>query len=805
VKRSALITLTCAFAALAAFDSGTVGARGSVAVTEDAGAVWINPAGLAQRLSLNSYLSWGSGAGAWEEWSVGLQLGGLGFGYRGAPSAVDPEARFDRFSLCLGFGGEAFSLGAALDWHSQNLDEADPRAFDLRLGVMSRPLQFLSLGATVDNALADSLAGAPLVRTYTGGIGLRPLAPFLPGNQDLLTVSFDLGWREDPSEGAAGPGEEEQLFWRLGVEARPAGGLALNFSYADDGSLDFGARVDLAHLALGWGGAMSEDEEFVNQGVSLAVSLERTEPVVDLAPPGVLVLEVSGTVDDEPPFFSLLGGGAGSDLTDLLRDLKRAREDDDVDAVLLTIKPLGGSIAGLSAAVQELGAEVDRTRAAGVPVYAVFTGEGANLPAYYLACHAEKIFIPRVSAIDGLGVAMHVNRYGGLAENYGIDLETLTAGEYKSSFFPSTKGASEAQAAALQEMVENVHSQALALIGERRGLSPTRLAELTDAFLVHPEDARSLGLVDGIGGVEEALVALARAAGADPENADDVHLVEVGSRRYRDGEWGERPRIAVVGAYGSIQVGHSSYSIIDGSKVMGSHTIAAQLDDARKDPLVKAVVLRIDSGGGSGIASDEIARAVERCTESGKPVIASMGDVAASGGYWIACPADFIYASGSTYTASIGVVSLIPSLERLLEEKGVVREVYSKGRSANLGDYGHRLTDEERALIESELDYFYNIFIGLVAENRGMEPEEVRAVAGGRVWTGSDALDRGLVDGLGGLREAVELARREGGVDHPDPDLVTYCSLGPLLFKHIGGYLSRVLDLGPFSELELEL
>ncbi len=804
MKRFALILLIAATAAPAAFDAYATGAQGSVAVADDARALWVNPAGLAKRFTFDGYLCWGSSADVWEEWSAGLQLAGLGFGYRGAPVAADPDSRENEYSLALGFGARAFSLGLSLDWHNRTHTPEDPRAFDMRFGVLSRPVQFLSIGATVDNALGDPLAGVPLVRTWTAGVGLRPLAPFIPGNQDLLTVSFDVGWREDMSTGAAGPGEDEGLFWRLGAEARPLDGLALEFSYSDDGEMSLGASLDLDYLTLGWGGTLS-DGDLSRQGASLAFSLERGEPLVDLAPVQVLVLEVSGTIADEPPFFSLLGTGGGSDLTDLLRDLKRAREDSDVDAVLLEIEPVSGSFAGLSAAVQELGAEIDRTRAAGVPVYAVFTGEGANPAAYYLACHADKIFIPRVSALEGFGLALHIMRYGGLAEGYGVDLETLTAGDYKSSFWFTTKGASEVQARAIQDMLEGVHAQLLSLIGERRGLSPTRLAELTDAFVIHPEDALKLGLVDGVGGVEEALVALARAAGTNPEKADDVPLVEVASRTYRDYEWGDRPRIAVIGAYGTIQVGRSSFSIVDGSKVMGSRTIAAELDDARRDPLVKAIVLRIDSGGGSGIASDEIARAVERCTSDGKPVIASMGDVAASGGYWIACPADFIYASGSTYTGSIGVVGLLPSLERLFEEKGVVREVYQKGKSANLGDIGHRLTDEERAAVQGELDYFYDVFINLVAESRGMDPEAVRAVAGGRVWTGAEALENGLVDGLGGLREAVELARREGHIDHPEPDLATYCSFGSMIFKHIGGFLGDLFGREPFSEYELEL
>ncbi|HDR06712.1 MAG TPA: hypothetical protein ENN88_03675, partial [Candidatus Coatesbacteria bacterium] len=492
MRRFLLVFLTLAAAASAAYDPFAVGVQGSVAGADDARAVWVNPAGLARRLSMNGYLSWGSAGEVWREWSSGLQLLNLGFGYRGAPS--DADSRHDRYSLALGFGPEAFSLGLALDWH--NLTDTDePRAFDMRFGLLSRPAQFLSLGATVENALGDTLAGVPLARTWTAGVGLRPLVPFIPGNQDLLTVSFDLGWRESAAAEADGGG---RLFWRLGAEARPLDGLALSFSYADDGALAFGVSLELDYLAAGWSGGLA-DGSLAEQGAFFAFDLERRSPLFDLSPPQVLVLEVSGRLNDEPPFFSLLGTGGGSDLTDLLRDLKRAREDSDVDAVLLAIKPLGGSIAGLSAAVQELGAEIDRTRAAGLPVYAVFTGEGANPAAYYLACHADRIFLPRVSAIEGFGLAMRVNRLGGLAEGYGIDIETLTAGEHKSGFFPTTKGATETQARALQELVEGVHAQLLALIAERRGLDAGLLAELTDAFLIHPDEALELGLVDGIG------------------------------------------------------------------------------------------------------------------------------------------------------------------------------------------------------------------------------------------------------------------------------------------------------------------
>ncbi len=800
-RRRALLLLLVVVATAGAFDSALVGAYTSTAVADDAGALWINPAGLGIARMPNLYFSLAGLEDDWEDYSGAVQLGILGLGYRRVPGAFEDDYH-GRFSLGLGLGGERFSLGLGFDWFNERLGRLEETVFDMRLGVLWRPWSFLSVGGTLENLLSADTALERRDNVLAAGIALRPLAPFLFDSPDLVTLSFDARYTADPEDLID---NAEQLDWFAGVELRPLDGLALTAGYDDDGSLTVGARLELTHGVFGYGGALDDTGDFTRHGGSVAFSLERHEPLVCFAPPGVLTLEIGGGLDDLPPEFSLLGGpGGGQSLTGLLSQLKRAREDADVDAVLLSIKPLGGIFGEVTGSMQELGAEIDLTRAAGLPVYAVFTGEAVDPGALYLAAHCERIFLPAFTSVDGLGTALTINRYGGLAEKYGVDLQVITAGEYKSGFWSLTKGATTEQARAISELLADNQEQLYDLLGERRELSREELLALADTWTLRSEEALEAGLVDELGDYRDALAAVARAAGAEAASADEVRVVGTAGREYWEDEWSGRPRIAIVGAYGGISVGRSGWDYLRGGRGMGSHTLAEQLDKARRDPLVRAVVLRIDSGGGSGIASEEIARAVTRLTEAGKPVIASIADIAASGGYWIACPADWIIAEPASFTGSIGVIGVMASLERLFEEQGIVHESYTEGRYGNLGDYGRSLTDEERAMVEEELNYFYGVFVDKVAAERELEVDEVYEIAGGRVWTGRQALDNGLIDELGGLRRAVELAARRGGVDHPDPDLVTYGNWGPMLFELLDRDLIELLGYGDTARVDLD-
>ncbi|MCD4734208.1 signal peptide peptidase SppA [bacterium] len=800
MRRITLLLLVLTISSFAAFDSYTVGTLGSVAVADDASAIWSNPAGLGVGRLFNFYASYGGTEDKWSDLSGAFQMGCLGLGYQSSSPSLTPDSFLDRFSAGMGFGSEDFSLGFSMDWHGEEIADVKESAFDMNFGLLWRPMSFISVGATATNIFDDKVDGIALPPSYTGGVAFRPLA-FDHSLANLLTVSFDVNWSEDPLNTID---DAEQLSWRGGLAIRTIDGLALAFSYDDDGFMTAGINIELTNLSLGYGARLTDAGELGNHGASLSYSLERFEPLADLSGSEVLTLEVGGGLHDDPTPFSLLGG-AKTDLTNLLRDLKRVRRDGDVDAVLLRIWSLGGNITPLTALVQELGKEIELTRAAGISVYAFLAGDGTNTASYYLACYADKIFIPRTIDLPGLGMAIHVNRIGGLAEKYGIDLNMITSGDYKSSFHQTTKGATEVQKQAIDELLGDLHEQLITVVGEQRGLSRTQLEELTDAFSIPALEAKEIGLIDEIGYYEDALLACSQAGGDSAESFDSVSTTEVASRLYRDEEWGYCPRIAIVGAYGSIRSGESGRSLLDGSMTMGADTVAAQLDKARLDPHVQAVVLRVDSGGGSAIASDRIAAAVRRLQADDIPVVVSMGDLAASGGYWISTPADRVIASGATLTGSIGVVGMVPSLARLFEEQGIVRESYTRGENADITDYGDQPTAEELALVQQHMDYYYDMFVSGVAEDRGMAADTVEKLAGGRVWSGQQALDNGLIDEIGGLRDAIEVARQLGGIDHPTPDLITYGSLGPIWLEILSPDLVRLLGFGSLVEVDLGL
>ncbi|MGC8874258.1 MAG: signal peptide peptidase SppA [Chloroflexia bacterium] len=226
---------------------------------------------------------------------------------------------------------------------------------------------------------------------------------------------------------------------------------------------------------------------------------------------------------------------------------------------------------------------------------------------------------------------------------------------------------------------------------------------------------------------------------------------------------GARQKIALVRVEGVIVSGRYSLNAIY-SSVAPAQTIAEQLDAAARDPSVVAVILRINSPGGGVVPSDEIYRAVKRVRAAGKPVVASMGDMAASGGYYIAAGADYIVANPHTTTGSIGVIMTILNLEGLYEKLGVAQEVIKSSRFKDIGSPARPLTEEERAILQGLVDQAYEAFVRVVAEGRSLPIETVRELADGRIYSGQQALDKRLVDELGGIPEALEAARRLSGV-----------------------------------------
>ncbi|HVO76925.1 MAG TPA: signal peptide peptidase SppA, partial [Candidatus Bathyarchaeia archaeon] len=278
-----------------------------------------------------------------------------------------------------------------------------------------------------------------------------------------------------------------------------------------------------------------------------------------------------------------------------------------------------------------------------------------------------------------------------------------------------------------------------------------------------PDELVKEHLVDAIGWEKDARSALGALAGV--AHPDKLGTESIAGRTYWTDAWSEPPVVAIVGAYGGIESGKSGRSFTQGARTMGSETVVKQLKAASRYPGVKAIVFRVDSGGGSALASDEILEEIHRIqTEVRIPIVVSMGNVAGSGGYWISMHGDRIFADPFTITGSIGVVWFKPVLERLYEKIGMSNEVFKEGEHADALSANRRMTAEELKMLGNYLDLMYGVFVDKVASGRKLDPARVREIGGGRVYLGTQALTIRLVDEIGGLQDAVAFAASKTGI-----------------------------------------
>ena len=398
--------------------------------------------------------------------------------------------------------------------------------------------------------------------------------------------------------------------------------------------------------------------------------------------------------------------------------------------------------------IEELRAALGRIRAR-KPVLAYLTGGGTR--EYWLATAATAIAVPPGSALAVNGIATSSLYLRDALARAGVAFEVVAAGAYKSAPEPLVReGPSPASREANDALLDDLYGGLVADLAAARRLPPERVRALVDEGLFDSAEAKAAGLVDEVLWPDEIGAWLERATGRRVRLAGPYRPEP--SRAAR--RWGTPSVIEVIRVEGAIVSGRSRRGL---STVAGADTIVAQLRGASADGAVKAIVVRVESPGGDGLASDLIWRAVVRARAS-KPVVVSMGDYAASGGYLAAAGADAIVAEPSTLTGSIGVFVLKPELSGLLAKLGVARAAWARGDLAQLESVGRPWSEKERRAVEKQIDGFYRMFVDRVAEGRKLSREVVEAAAGGRVWTGRQALERGLVDRLGSLDDAIALA-----------------------------------------------
>ncbi len=513
-----------------------------------------------------------------------------------------------------------------------------------------------------------------------------------------------------------------------------------------------------------------------------------TGPFGDLArrrtAPLILELDLTeGVIEARPsePLSAVLSRHQPT-VADILAGLRLASGDDRVKAVVAKV---GGRPIGLGV-VQELREAISRLRAAGKTAiaWAETFGEFSpgNVP-YYLATAFETIYLQPSGDVGLTGLASERLFLRGALDKLGVRMEVGARHEYKSAAEQLTeRGFSGPAREAAQRLAESVTAQLAAAIAARGGVSRDKAVELINDGPYLAESALQAGLVDALGYRDEVYSAVRKRVRAEQEPI----LLYLGRyQRYRELVNRARqlaaarpPVIALINATGAIRLGRSGRSPLTGT-AMGSDSITAGLRTATADPHVRAIVLRVNSPGGSYVASDAIWREVVRARNAGKPVVVSMSDVAASGGYFISMAADAIVAQPGTITGSIGVISGKPVLSEMLGKAGVTTDSVVLGKHAGMFSTSHSFTSDEWQIVDRWLDHIYADFTGKVAAGRGLTAQRVHELARGRVWTGADAHESGLVDELGGLYEAAKLARSRAGLPEAAP-LVPYPRLSPL-------------------------
>lgn len=450
---------------------------------------------------------------------------------------------------------------------------------------------------------------------------------------------------------------------------------------------------------------------------------------------------------EETPSVTLYG------LTEIIR---KAATDEDVRALVLRSSGAGSGWAK----AQELRWAIQEFQESGKPVWAFL--EIASRADYYVASLADHVVIQPESVLDLKGLRMEVTFFKGTLDKLGVAAELVRAGKYKGAGEPYSRDEmSEELREVLDETLDEFYRQLLEGITEARGEDAAHWREVLDEGPFTSEDAKHYGLVDDVLHEDAFFAQL-----SEQVDVEDIHelRLETYAKRVRS-SLGRGQKIAVMHAIGAITSGTSWTDPFSGSQeVLGSQTFIAQLDNLREDKGVAGVILRIDSPGGEAIASEQMLRAVRRLSED-KPLVVSMSNVAASGGYYIAsAPNVPILAYPGTYTGSIGVFLIHLNLRGLYEKLGIKKEILSRGRYAAIDSEYKTLSQAEKERLRDFVDSIYVTFLNRVSEGRDVTVESLHDLAQGRVWIGSQALDKGLIDELGGYQRAIELVKEAAGI-----------------------------------------
>ncbi len=504
--------------------------------------------------------------------------------------------------------------------------------------------------------------------------------------------------------------------------------------------------IFIGSLATSISSGSGEAEQIIKKHSVLKMNLDA--PIVE-----------RGIKDSGFSLSSITGDSAPLGLNNILSGIKRAQSDSKIEGIYMN---LTGASGGFSA-ITDIRDELMKFKESGkwIIAYSEVMSQGS----YYLASVADKVYLYPEGGMEWQGLSAELMFYKDMLERVGVDIQVLRGpdNQFKSAVEPYMRNEmSDANRLQYTELLGDLWNIMVTDVSESRGISAAKLNMIADSIsLDSPEDAVNFNLVDGLKYYDEVDAILRSKLSIDDD--EDINYVSLADYKGKNEDTNSTDDgIAVVYAVGEIQSGEGDDSVI------GSERIAKALRKARLNENTKAIVFRVNSPGGSALASDVMWRECQLIKEAGIPLIVSMSDLAASGGYYISCLADTIVASEATITGSIGVFGMLPNAKGLLEDKmGIHTDRVSTNANSAISTF-NPLTEKQQESIEGMISDIYYDFLDKVAEGRGMKAEDVDKIAQGRVWSGSDAKEKGLVDVLGNLEDAKAIAAERAGLSEYD-------------------------------------
>jgi len=723
----------------------------SVATSDDISAIKFNPAGLGLGRGFQTGFFHTFSDSSFEgDNGLFLSAGKLGFSVEWLGNITSQTYR--KYTLSHGGElGDGLFWGTSYSWFGSRHKDYD-KLKSWKVGLLARPFEFLSFGAVAKDLNRPRFSGERTEVSYDFGLAVRPVGGAL---RDRLTLSVDASFAQNE--------KLKDATTRFRAEAEPVDGFVFFGDIDNEGNFGIGGRINLPNLGAGSYNSVTKDYDF-NQGIIYVTSSKERYRTLLERGDNFLEVGLSGKIVEENTRVSIFGKKRPT-LMDLLTDIGRAKDDKTIKGILLRIDSFDMGLAK----TQEIREAILDFKKSGKRVIA-FMEIGGNKE-YYLATAAHKIVLLPTGYLSLTGLAAEVTFIKGTLDKLGIVADLEHIGDYKSaSDLVTRESMSPAHREVVNSLLDDFYDQMTSEIAESRGWTQEVTKSKIDMGPFTATEAWKADLVDTLLFYDQIDDLIKQVVETKTKRlAHQTYR----KRRYYKYSWAIPPKIAVIFATGFINSGKSGREFLIGD-IMGSETISKAIRKAREDKTVKAIVFRVDSGGGSGIASDVILREIIK-TKGKKPFIVSMSDVAGSGGYWISCAADTIISMPGTYTGSIGVISGKVNLKGLYEKIGFSIETVKRGKHADFFTSTREFNDEEREVVKRQIKEFYSDFVSKVAKERGMSYAEVDSIAQGRVWTGRQAKDNGLVDMLGGLNLALAIAKEKAGLpEDAEVEIVTY-------------------------------